>query len=65
MTIHPWTNYELARMHDEDRLQLAREAMRALELRDQDSTETKTSWLVRLRRRELTTHPAPTRSRPA
>ncbi len=31
---HPWTNYEVARLRNEERLLRARDAMRALEVRE-------------------------------
>jgi hypothetical protein len=34
MDIHPWTNYEVARLRNEERLLRARDAMRALEVRE-------------------------------
>jgi hypothetical protein len=34
MDIHPWTNYEVARLRNEERLMRARGAMRALEARE-------------------------------
>jgi hypothetical protein len=34
MDIHPWTNYEVARLRNEERLMRARDAMRALEARE-------------------------------
>ena len=60
MEIHPWTNYEIARMRDEERLKLAREAMRSLEARSSepaavDDVPSPSSWLDRARRREPAT----------
>lgn len=62
MSIHPWTNYEIARLRDEERLKLARAAMRSLELRDPEYPEARSSssWLDRIRRRESTTTRAAT-----
>jgi hypothetical protein len=37
-TQHPWTMYELSRLRDEERLLRARQAMRALELREEQPT---------------------------
>jgi hypothetical protein len=69
MHIHPWTNYEIARMHDEERLKLARAAMLSLEARAARTNETETdveahasSWLDRIRRRPSTTSGTPARS---
>ena len=57
MDTHPWTNYELARMRDEERLLRARSAMLIREAREarrgelQSDEPTKaTSWLQRIRR---------------
>jgi hypothetical protein len=59
MEIHPWTNYEIARMRDEERLKLAREAMRSLEARssepEPDGEPSPSAWLGRIRRREPAT----------
>ncbi|MBA2297720.1 MAG: hypothetical protein H0W14_06735 [Actinobacteria bacterium] len=62
MDIHPWTNYEIARLRDEERLQLARAAMRSLELRENHSGDpeppgarSSSFWLDRIRRRETAT----------
>lgn len=58
MDVHPWSNYEIARLHDEERLKLARAAMLSLEARAARSSEGETgveehagSWLDRIRRR--------------
>jgi hypothetical protein len=69
MEVHPWTKYELARMRDEERLLRAREAMRALELREDGSgstgvgAESTVSLLDRIRRRALGTSGAQAGSR--
>ncbi len=62
MDIHPWTNYEIARLRDEERLHLARAAMRSLEAREARSSQPEktgarnaSSWLDRIRRREAAT----------
>ena len=56
--VHPWSNYEIARLRDEERLKLARAAMLSLEARAAGSSETEpesresaSSWLDRIRRR--------------
>jgi hypothetical protein len=58
MTTHPWTNYEVARMRDEERLLRARSAMLVREAREARRSELQsvdrtraTSWLERIRRR--------------
>ena len=35
---HPWTRYEVSRLRDEERLLRARQAMRALEVREEQPT---------------------------
>ena len=69
MGIHPWSNYEIARMHDEERLKLARAAMLSLEARaartsekEPESEESSSSWLDRIRRRGTSTPGTPARS---
>jgi hypothetical protein len=69
MDIHPWTKYEMARLHDEERLLRARDAMRARELRDSDVGDVGVgaragSWLGRLRRREPVADQGSVRPRP-
>ena len=64
MTIHPWTNYEIARLRDEERLLRARAAMHAAELRTVDEAqvapqEESSSRLARILRRSLLTERAP------
>jgi hypothetical protein len=39
MDIHPWTNYEIARLRDEERLLRAQEARRVREVRQGQSAE--------------------------
>jgi hypothetical protein len=67
--VHPWTNYEIARMHDEERLKAARAAMRSLEAREARSTQPEAvvepaegTWLHRLRRRGSSATGTPARS---
>jgi len=67
--IHPWTNYEIARLRDEERLQLARAAMRSLEAREARSSEAEargeqsaSSWLDRIRHRGSPKTGTPARS---
>ena len=36
---HPWTKYEVARLRNEERLFRARDAMRALEVREEQPAE--------------------------
>ncbi len=69
MHIHPWTNYEIARMHDEERLKLARAAMLSLEARAARAAEKESgteaqasSWLDRIRRRPSSSSGTPARS---
>jgi hypothetical protein len=57
MDIHPWTNYEVARLRNEERLLRARDAMRALEVREAspdqptaDRPRRRNSWLSRVLR---------------
>jgi len=64
---HPWTNYELARLRDEERLFRARAAMRAVELRDAEPTvvveqRESITLLDRLLRRGVTPEREPARS---
>lgn len=58
MTIHPWTNYEIARLRDEERLLRARAATHAAALRTVDEPqvapqEESSSRLARILRRSL------------
>ncbi len=69
MDVHPWSNYEIARLHDEERLKLARAAMLSLEARAARSSEGEagveehaSSWLDRIRRRPSSSNRAPARS---
>ena len=68
MDIHPWTNYEIARIRDEERLLRARDAMRARELRDLGAEVgagvRAASWLHRLRRRDPVADQASVSPRP-
>jgi len=42
---HPWTKYEVARLRSEERLVRARDAMRALEVREEQPAEpTAEAW---------------------
>jgi hypothetical protein len=54
---HPWTKYEIARIRDEERLLRARDAGHLRAIRDARGEELeadgRTSWLDRLRRREV------------
>jgi hypothetical protein len=45
---HPWTKYEVARLRNEERLLRARDAMRALEVREEQPTEPTTEASHRL-----------------
>jgi hypothetical protein len=53
MDIHPWTNYEIARLRNEERLQRAQQAQRAAPAREEQPAEAGThlSAAVRLLRR--------------
>jgi hypothetical protein len=53
MDIHPWTNYEIARLRHEERLQLAQQAQRAVQGGDEEPDElgTQRSASVRFFRR--------------
>ena len=69
MDVHPWSNYEIARMHDEERLKLARAAMLSLEARAARSSEGEAgveehaaSWLDRIRRRPGSSNRTPAQS---
>ena len=60
MDIHPWTNYEIARLRHEERLVRGRSAMRAAEAREQRSREPEAggrqrtaSWLNLIQRNEV------------
>lgn len=60
MDIHPWTNYEIARLRHEERLVRGRRAMRAAEAREQRSREPEAggrqrtaSWLNLIQRNEV------------
>lgn len=60
MDIHPWTNYEIARLRHEERLVRGRTAMRAAEAREQRSREPEAggrqrtaSWLNLIQRNEV------------
>ena len=58
MDIHPWTKYDIAQARHEERLLRARAAMRARELRaegmgDAGGTPRASSWLDRLRRKDV------------
>jgi hypothetical protein len=62
MATHPWTNYELARMRDEERLLRARSAMLVREAREARRSELQSgesmranSWLERIRRPRVVT----------
>ena len=63
---HPWTNYEIARLRDEERLLRARSAMLVREAREARRSELQsgdrtraTSWLQRIRRPGVATDRAP------
>jgi len=66
MDTHPWTNYEIARLHDEERLLRAREARLVQEARASRpqlaATGSADSLLARLLRRGVTARRAPARS---
>jgi hypothetical protein len=67
MDTHPWTQYEVARLRDEERLFRARDAMRARELPRHDgngTTARAVSWLDRLLRRDPAPEGATVRPRP-
>ncbi len=69
MDIHPWTKYEIARLRDEERLLRARAAMQVREVRKSDvgevgGTARASSWLERLRRREVAVDQPSIRARP-
>jgi hypothetical protein len=53
MDIHPWTNYEIARLRNEERLQRAQQAQRAVQGREEEPAELgpQRSTAVRLFRR--------------
>jgi hypothetical protein len=62
MATHPWTNYEVARMRDEERLLRARSAMLVREAREARRSELQSgeptraiSWLERIRRPRVVT----------
>jgi hypothetical protein len=46
---HPWTNYEVARLRNEERLLRARDAMRALEVREASPEDQPTADRTRRR----------------
>jgi hypothetical protein len=65
MDTHPWTNYEAARLRDEERLLRARSAMLIREAREARRSELQsgeparaTSWLERIRRPGVVTNRA-------
>jgi hypothetical protein len=69
MDTHPWTNYEIARMQDEERLLQARSEMLVREAREarrgkreKGEPPNTVSWLVRMRRRGVAPDRAPARS---
>ncbi len=71
MDINPWSNYEVARIRDEERLLRARAAMQATALRqshadvgDVGGSALAVSWFDRLRRRQVATDAATVRARP-
>ena len=68
MDIHPWTNYEIARIRDEERLLRARDAMRAREVRDPGAEVgagvRAAPWFDRLRRRDPVADQASVSARP-
>ena len=62
MDIHPWTKYEIARARHEERPARAMAAIRAREIRSDKASEVgrtmrTSSWLARLRRRDITAQP--------
>jgi hypothetical protein len=66
MDIHPWTNYEIARMRDEERLARARSHMLVQEARrarrgelEKNEPAKTISWFVRMRRSGVVTDRAP------
>jgi hypothetical protein len=71
MDIHPWTNYEVARIRDEERLHRARAAMRATELDDPNAGSEEVaddvglSLFGWLRRRQPVAESRPVGPRPA
>jgi hypothetical protein len=66
MDTHPWTNYEMARLRDEERLLRAREARLVKEARASEPelgvAAPADSLLARLMRRGLAVRRAPARS---
>jgi hypothetical protein len=66
MDTHPWTNYEIARLRDEERLLQAREARLVQEARAGEPqlgvADPADSLLARLTRRGLAARRAPARS---
>ncbi len=69
MDTHPWTNYEIARIHDEERLLRARDARLAGEAREARASEAQLSagdapdsLFARLKRSGLAVRRAPVRS---
>jgi hypothetical protein len=68
MDVHPWTNYEIARLQNEERLVRAQQAQRAVSIEEQPAKvgarpSTAARVLRRIRRRAPAEAPAPVRPR--